>query len=90
MHLSPRFARFTLALAAVALLAAPAQAQYRPKPIEEPPTGEAYHIEASAAYWFPTADITVASAGSGALTGINGTQISAPAGVRATPERSRG
>ena len=37
--------------------AAPAQAQFRPRPISEPPTGEKYHIEAAAGLWFPTATI---------------------------------
>ena len=47
--------------AAVGLTAWPADAQYRPRPLNDPATGESYHIEASAGYWNPTADITVAS-----------------------------
>src|SRR3954465_4177443 len=65
-----------LALAACAL-AAPASAQYKPRPMNEPATGEKYHIEAGAGYWFPSSDIVVASAGSGGLTGLTGTNIDA-------------
>jgi hypothetical protein len=54
-----------------ALLASPAQAQYRPRPVADPATGETYHIEFSAGYWNPSADITVASE----QLGIVGTNI---------------
>jgi hypothetical protein len=47
------------------LTAATASAQYRPRPLNDPATGERFHIEAEAAYWTPTADITFASAGLG-------------------------
>ena len=42
---------------AFVFLAAPAQAQFQPRPISEPPTGEQYHIEGAAGFWFPTATI---------------------------------
>ena len=65
-------------LAAVfSLLCSPASAQYKPRPISDPATGESYHIEGAADLWFPTADITVASAGSGTLAGLPGSQINA-------------
>jgi|SRR5581483_1574977 len=66
-------------ICAVALLvaAAPASAQYRPRPVNDPATGESYHIEGSVGLWFPSADLTVASSGSGFLSGIGGTSISA-------------
>ena len=54
------YAGWCLALAFV-LSAAPAQAQFRPRPISEPPTGEKYHIEAAAGFWFPTATMIVSS-----------------------------
>ena len=41
--------------------AAPAQAQFRPRPLSEPPTGENYHIEGAAGLWFPTATMMVSS-----------------------------
>lgn len=48
---------------AVALLlaASPARAQYKPQSIGSPATGEQFVIEVSGAYWYPTADISVAS-----------------------------
>jgi len=59
------------------LAASPARAQYKPRPVNDPPTGESYHIEASAGLWFPNADMTVTSAGTGALSGLNGSTIGA-------------
>jgi hypothetical protein len=53
------------------LLASPASAQYRPRPLNDPATGERYHVEASASWWRPTADMVVASEG----LGIPGTSI---------------
>ncbi len=47
------------------LSALPAAAQYQPRPLNDPATGEKFHIEADAAFWNPTADITFASAGLG-------------------------
>jgi hypothetical protein len=70
-----RLYRWVSFAAAFALLASPATAQYRPRPLNDPATGEKYHIEAGADLWFPTADITVASSGSGALSGLNGSTI---------------
>ena len=64
-------------VAAVLLAAAPAFAQYQPRPIDNPPTGESYHIEGAIGLWFPTADLTVASSGSGFLSGIGGSSINA-------------
>jgi hypothetical protein len=43
------------------LLAAPAYAQYRPRTISEPATGEKYHIEAEASLWLPTAEMSASS-----------------------------
>jgi hypothetical protein len=62
---------------AVLLTAAPAFAQYKPRPLDDPPTGESYHIEGSVGLWFPSSDLTVASSGSGFLTGLGGTDINA-------------
>jgi hypothetical protein len=60
-----------------ALLASPASAQYKPRPLNDPATGEKFHIEGGADFWFPTTEITVASGGTGALAGLAGTQIDA-------------
>ncbi len=48
-------------------LAAPAHAQYRPRTISEPATGERYHIEAEASPWRPAAEMTIASESLGIL-----------------------
>jgi hypothetical protein len=50
---------------ALVFAAAPAQAQFRPRPLSEPPTGEKYHIEGAAGLWFPTATISASSEGLG-------------------------
>jgi hypothetical protein len=44
-----------------ALQPTPALAQFRPRPLADPATGERYHIEAAAGYWFPTAEMSIAS-----------------------------
>lgn len=54
-----------------------ALAQFRPRVVQEQMTGEQFHIEASASFWNPSSDLTVASGGSGALSGLPGTVINA-------------
>jgi hypothetical protein len=55
---------YTLAALIAATLgaAAPARAQYKPQPLNDPATGEKYHIEGGVAYWSPSADIVISSA----------------------------
>src|SRR5262249_15130246 len=60
-----------------ALLAAPARAQYKPRPLNDPATGEKFHIEFGAGFWNPSSQISIASAGTGALSGIAGSTIDA-------------
>src|SRR5215467_9002621 len=69
----------TAALAGVLVLflAAPARAQYQPRQVDAPASGEDFHIEGGINFWVPSADITVASSGSGALAGLIGTTIDA-------------
>jgi hypothetical protein len=43
------------------LYVAPADAQFRPRPLNEPATGEEFHIEASVAIWRPSTDIAISS-----------------------------
>src|SRR2546423_12907468 len=57
----PRSARLYAYAAAVLLVAAPARAQYQPRPLNDPATGEKYHIEAAASFRTPSADIVVSS-----------------------------
>jgi hypothetical protein len=70
-----QFAPFPYRWAVVALIAsfiaAPASAQYKPRPMNDPATGEKYHIEAGAGYWFPSADVVISSE----QLGIPGSQI---------------
>ena len=74
------------ALAAVLVcVAAPASAQYKPRTISEPATGEKYHIEAGADFWFPTAEMTVSSES----LGIQGSQINFKRDLGLTDQRFR-
>lgn len=50
-----------LTVASIVVRAAPARAQFQPRPISDPATGERYHIEAAAGFWFPAAEMSVAS-----------------------------
>ncbi len=79
--------RSYLGLAGVGALAlflsAPAQAQYRPRTISEPATGERYHIEAEASPWMPTAEMTIASQS----LGILGDQINLKSDLGMTDQR---
>ncbi len=64
MYAMRRPAIVMYAVMAVALsLAAPgrADAQFQPRPLGNPATGESYHIEGFAGFWFPSADITISS-----------------------------
>jgi hypothetical protein len=51
--------------AALLLAAAPVRAQYQPRPLNDPATGETYHIEGAVNLWFPTANMFVSSEGLG-------------------------
>src|SRR5690348_14913022 len=65
-----------LAVASLSLtLAAPARAQFMPQPLSEPAPAETYVVEASAAFWSPSADMSLSSGGTGHLSGITGTAI---------------
>jgi hypothetical protein len=75
-----RWAAFALAACTIA---APAAAQYRPRTTNDAPTGEKYHIEAGAAYWFPSADIVISSE----QLGIPGSQIDAKRDLGLTDDK---
>jgi len=45
----------------VLLAAAPASAQFMPRTLNDPATGEQFHIEGAAGFWWPTADMSIAS-----------------------------
>ncbi len=69
--------RLYVCAAVLLATAVPASAQYKPRPLNDPATGESYHVEGSVGFWFPSSDLTVASSGSGFLSGIGGSSISA-------------
>jgi hypothetical protein len=58
-------------VALLVLAAAPARAQFKPRPMGDPTSGETYHIEGGVDLWFPSADIMLASES----LGIPGTTI---------------
>ena len=60
-----------ISLALSMLMASPALAQFRPRPLNDPATGEAYHIEASAGFWNTASDMSISSE----ALGIVGTTI---------------
>src|SRR6476661_6121133 len=67
----PRHHRWAAVAAALFCFAAPAAAQHQPAPVDNPATGEKYHIEGSAGFWMPNADIVISSE----QLGIPGSQI---------------
>lgn len=78
-----RLYRWAVAAALLLCCAAPASAQYKPRTLNDPATGESYHIEAGAGYWFPSADIIVSSE----QLGIPGSQINAKRDLGLTDQR---
>jgi hypothetical protein len=54
-----------LAVAGCALTAAPAAAQFgdqfKPQPMNEPASGERYHIEGAVGFWWPSANLSISS-----------------------------
>ena len=64
--------RLYAALALSMLMASPALAQFHPRPLNDPATGEAYHIEASAGFWNTSSDMSISSES----LGIIGSNIS--------------
>jgi hypothetical protein len=55
----------------ITLAATPAMAQFQPRRISNPATGESYHIEAAIGLWMPSADMQVSSE----QFGIPGTRV---------------
>jgi hypothetical protein len=71
--------------AALVLLAAPAHAQFTPRPLSNPATGERFHIEAGADFWMPSADISISSE----ALGIAGSKIDLKRDLGATDQTFR-
>jgi hypothetical protein len=54
-------ARLYGALAVALLFASPVAAQFTPRTLNDPATGEQFHIEGAAGLWMPTANMSIAS-----------------------------
>jgi hypothetical protein len=78
-----RISRGAALAAALFCFAAPASAQYQPRSVNDPATGEKYHIEGSASFWFPGADVVVSSE----QLGIPGSQIDAKRDLGLTDQK---
>ncbi len=62
---TPSIRSCVLAVCVLALPAAPALAQYRPRPVASTSPAESYHVEFGAGFWSPTADLQITSGPSG-------------------------
>jgi hypothetical protein len=62
-----RFRLYGAVAAAILMTASPALAQFRPRPLSDPATGEAYHIEASGGLWSPSSEMAISSEGLGII-----------------------
>lgn len=61
MSMRPSIRLYAVLMAMLACQAVPAFAQFQPRPLNDPATGERYHIEGSASLWLSGADMTVQS-----------------------------
>lgn len=52
---------YSILTALLACSAAPALAQFQPRTLDDPATGEKFHIEGAASIWAPAADMTIRS-----------------------------
>ena len=82
---SVRLYTLAAAVAVIVCSAVPAWAQYRPQALNDPPTGEKFHIEANAGFWSPSADMKIASE----ALGIAGTTIDLKTDLGLTDQRFR-
>ena len=67
----PAIRMYGVLVVALVLTASPALAQFRPRTVSDPATGESYHIEGSAGFWSPSATMSISSES----LGIVGTKI---------------
>ena len=80
-----RFFIWPAVAAALVFAASPASAQYRPRTVSEPATGEKYHIEIGADFWSPSTEMTVSSES----LGIPGSRIDFRRDLGLTDQRLR-
>ncbi len=66
-----RLYEIAIILALFIVWAAPARAQFKPRPVGDPTMGESYRVEGAVDLWFPTSDISLSSES----LGIPGTTI---------------
>ena len=59
-----------LAVCVLALIAAPAHAQYRPRPVASTSPAETYHVELGAGFWYPGADMQIKSGAGGSTVDL--------------------
>ena len=52
---------YAVIAAALVFAASPVRAQFTPRTLNDPATGEQFHIEGSAGFWMPSADMSIAS-----------------------------
>jgi len=71
--------------AALVLCTVPAYAQYTPRPLSDPATGERFHIEGGADFWMPSTNINISSE----ALGIQGSNIDLKRDLGATDQRFR-
>ncbi len=67
MFTSPSVRLYAILLVAVFLCSAPAGAQFVPRTLDDPATGERFHIEGSAGLWNPSANLIITSTGLGII-----------------------
>jgi hypothetical protein len=82
MHMRPAV-RLYAAFAALLVTATPALAQFQPRAVSDPAIGERYHIEVSAGFWSPAADMAIASES----LGIAGSRIDFKTDLGLTDQR---
>lgn len=61
MFNKPAVRVYAAASAMLLLSAAPALAQFKPRPLSEPRSGETYHVEGFIGFWNPTATMSISS-----------------------------
>lgn len=79
--------RLSLLVVASLLAAVPATAQFQPRSLDDPATGEQYHIEGAIGLWSPNTTATILSEGTGPLSGIAGTLIDLKRDLGLTDQR---
>ena len=89
MFKRPTICLYGFLAAALVFTTVPANAQFARRSLNDPATGESYHIEASAGFWSPGADMSIAISGGGVLSGIGGTTIDFKKDLGLTDQRFR-